>query len=210
MPEFDGVASNPVSRFWGITRRLRQIKSEHNAQLRNLSWTRAIHQNDRTAPSNKKHCHPDKARSAPRDLLQSVWCSGVAPRRTIRLRHKSPNHRHPAVGRHPEERSDEGSLFDFNFLPRPLIHSRVPHPSFLRRVKGFVEARPTTRAATAFVAAVFRPPSPASPFASLIVVIPTEPRTNFRGDEGPLFDLKYEELPSQLHIARVVSARDRI
>src|SRR5271154_4688058 len=60
----------------------------------------------------------------------------------------------------------KGSLFDFNFLPRTPIHSRVPRPSFLRRVGVFVEARPTSRAAAAFVAAVFRPPSAAPLSAS--------------------------------------------
>jgi len=62
----------------------------------------------------------------------------------------------------------------FTSCPHSGFHSRMPHPSLLRRAGGPVEARPTTRAAAAFVAAAFRPPSPASPFASLLVVIPTK------------------------------------
>jgi hypothetical protein len=33
-----------------------------------------------------------------------------------------------AFGRHPEERSDEGFLFDFMFLPSPQIQYQVSTP----------------------------------------------------------------------------------
>jgi hypothetical protein len=46
----------------------------------------------------------------------------------------------PALNRHPEERSDEGSLFD----PHPTFAATTKpgaHPSFLRKVGGFPDLR---------------------------------------------------------------------
>ena len=113
--------------------------------------------NTKTKPGAPS-CAPQQGgrfcRSSTRDPPERkpLWSAAALPplsrsalrRQSTHSANNPPSH-HPALRRHPEQRTNEGSFLGLLFLPPTQKQNRVPHPASLSRVGGFVAAlAPTT------------------------------------------------------------------